>query len=62
MATENVSKLVPAVIVGARSGQVSVTKLVAYAIVNSSTPGPPPTARRRMRVSALVGRFRSPAP
>lgn len=62
MATENVSKLLPFVVVGARSGQAAVSKLVAYAIVNNNTPGPPPTPRRRMRVAAFVGRVRSPQP
>ena len=59
MATENVTKLIPFVVAGARSGQANVSKLVAYAIVNHNTPGPPPTPRRRMRVAAFVGRIRS---
>jgi hypothetical protein len=59
MATENVSKLIPFAVVGAPQGTVSVSKLVAYAIVNGSAPAPPPTARRRMRVAAVVGRTRS---
>lgn len=57
MATENVSKLIPFVIVGARTGQVNVSKLVAYVIVNNNPPAPPPSSRRRMRVAAVVGHF-----
>jgi hypothetical protein len=58
MATENVSKLIPFVVVGTPSGDVAVSKLVAYAIVNTNTPPAPPTGRRRMRVSAITGSFR----
>jgi len=58
MATENVSKLIPFVVVGAQPGQANVSKLVAYAIVNTNTPPAPPTGRRRMRVSAITGSFR----
>ena len=39
MATENVSKLLPFVVVGARSGQANVSKLVTYYIVNNNGAG-----------------------
>jgi len=57
MATENVSKTLPFVLIGTPTGDVSVTKLVMYAIVNTDTPPTPPPANRRMRVSANVGRI-----
>lgn len=59
MATENVSKLIPFVMVGAPAGQVSVSKLVAYAIVNGNTPGPPPVSVRRQAASILYGKTRA---
>jgi hypothetical protein len=56
MATENVTKMIPFVAVGTTTGDVGVSKLVIYAIVNTNTPAPPPTPVRRARVSLIYGK------
>lgn len=59
MATENASKLLTYAILGAPPSDVSVSKLVVYAIVDTDTPPSPPTARRRQAASILYGKTRT---
>lgn len=58
-ATLNVSKVLAGVVVGAPTASVGVTKVVAYAIVNTDTPPSPPPPRRRQACSIVYGKTRA---
>lgn len=56
MAQEQISKINALAIIGPLPGTETISKIVIYAIINSSSPTPPPpVARRRTSVSLHYG-------